>query len=147
MYEGENMTTNKQRVFHTTRILRAATMIENRHQEVLVDYEARGGIYFLIEVDYNVNRLRFTAAIARNDENFDSGILRSIAESRAFVTQQNVYSTDFESGIPLLDQVCSAVLGAEAGKDEFLRTLKKTIKRIVKINESTNQMIDEYEQE
>lgn len=140
------MTTNKQRVFHTTRILRAATMIENRNQEVLVDYEARGGIYFLIEVDYNVNRLRFTAAIARDDENFDSGILRSIAESRAFVTQQNVYSTDFEPGIPLLDQVCSAVLGAESGKDNFLRTLKKTIKRISDINVSTNQMIDEYEQ-
>lgn len=114
-------------VVHTVRYFRGSSVVQNKVGHVVVEQNAKGGISFFFEIDYNKNQLLFTAAITMEEDNFSKELGRKICEERARVDVHKTFKTQYDASEGLLDQVFVALTTAEAEGElvtnPFLTTL------------------------
>lgn len=154
-------------VVRTLRYYRGSKVIQNKHGAIVGERNPKGGITFLFEIDYNRNKLYFTAAIAREDQQFsyEDGrkecdlnfceaialasmppIVKEVYRALSGIQGTKVFHIELSKGAePLIDQVHSELTRIKnigELKHPFLKTLLKRMNTYNAQNADTEDFLD-----
>lgn len=129
-------------IVNTIRYYRGNRLFQNKEGMNVVDYNTHGGISFYFQIDYNLMKVSFAAAITLESDPFEYKTGRNIAIKK--FEDGKILSFDYdEEGPGLVDQAFSWLYKRYLAKDQFTDFERTLLFRMAYFSETNAQLEQE----